>query len=175
MTHFDSHTDLDQRVRQTRQALFQAFAALVLERPYEDIGVTDIIKQAGVSRSTFYQHYRNKDDILTGSMSGMFAVLADAACGQGEASAMQDILTHWWDNRAVGRVILNGPAYRRLARALTGMVQQRLKQTSSGQEERAGCDPRAVQLAEGQLATIRAWLCGEIICRPGELAAVLMR
>lgn len=155
-------------------ALFQAFAALVMEHDYNDIRISDIIRKAGISRSTFYHHYRNKDDILADSMSGMFAALADAATGQGEAHGLQGILEHWWENRALGRIILNGPAYRRLARELTGMVQQRLGKATRDKTAPSRFDPLAVRLAEGQLATLRAWLSGEIICRPESLAAVLL-
>ncbi|WP_280451834.1 TetR/AcrR family transcriptional regulator [Nocardia cyriacigeorgica] len=37
---------------------------LMIERGYERVTVTDVIDRADVGRSTFYAHYRDKDDLL---------------------------------------------------------------------------------------------------------------
>lgn len=54
----------DRRVRRTRAALHRALIELMLSRPYARITVRDIIDRADVGRSTFYAHYRDKDDLL---------------------------------------------------------------------------------------------------------------
>lgn len=40
-----------------------ALAQLIPEKRYEDITVDDICRQANVGRSTFYAHYRGKEDL----------------------------------------------------------------------------------------------------------------
>lgn len=62
----------DRRTRKTRQLLRNTLLALLKEKRYEDISVQDIIERADVARSTFYVHYVDKDDLLTGS-HGIFA------------------------------------------------------------------------------------------------------
>ena len=62
----------DRRVRKTRQLLRSTLLALLKEKRYEDISVQDIIERADVARSTFYVHYVDKDDLLTGR-DGIFA------------------------------------------------------------------------------------------------------
>ena len=62
----------DRRTRRTRQLLRNALFALLKEKRYEEISVQDIIEQADVARSTFYMHYLDKDDLLTGNQ-GVFA------------------------------------------------------------------------------------------------------
>ena len=52
-------THADPRVQRTRQMLQDAFFALMVERPCDDISIGDITKRAGVSRATFYAHYRD--------------------------------------------------------------------------------------------------------------------
>jgi AcrR family transcriptional regulator len=54
----------DRRVRRTRQLLREALLDLTLERGYDRITVQDILDRADVGRSTFYAHYRDKDDLL---------------------------------------------------------------------------------------------------------------
>src|SRR4249919_346456 len=68
---------VDRRVARTRQALLQAFVALMFERNYRTISVADIAQRADVGRSTFYEHFGGKDEILLKSMEWMFATLAD--------------------------------------------------------------------------------------------------
>lgn len=66
----------DRRARRTRQSLSDALIRLILEKRYDSITVQDVIDRAGVARSTFYAHYRDKDDLfLQGwrSMLDMFA------------------------------------------------------------------------------------------------------
>ena len=62
----------DRRTRRTRQLLRSALLSLLKEKRYEEISVQDIIEQADVARSTFYMHYVDKDDLLTGGQ-GIFA------------------------------------------------------------------------------------------------------
>lgn len=45
-------------------AIVQAFFSLLEDRDFHKITVSDIIKKAGVNRSTFYRHYVDKYDIL---------------------------------------------------------------------------------------------------------------
>jgi len=54
----------DRRIQRTRQLLLQSLVALVLEKGYERITVQDIIDRANVGRSTFYFHFRDKEDLL---------------------------------------------------------------------------------------------------------------
>lgn len=38
---------------------------LMKKTPYENIKVTDIVREAGVSRMTYYRHFKSKSDVLT--------------------------------------------------------------------------------------------------------------
>jgi AcrR family transcriptional regulator len=54
----------DRRVQRTRQLLRDALVSLILEKSYQKITVQDIIDRANVGRSTFYSHFRDKEDLL---------------------------------------------------------------------------------------------------------------
>jgi AcrR family transcriptional regulator len=51
--------------------LSHALVSLVLEKRYDAITVQDLLDRADVGRSTFYSHYRGKDDLLLRSFEGM--------------------------------------------------------------------------------------------------------
>jgi AcrR family transcriptional regulator len=54
----------DRRTNRTRQTLYTALIQLILEKHYDLITVQDIIDRANVGRSTFYVHFRDKEDLL---------------------------------------------------------------------------------------------------------------
>lgn len=54
----------NRRVTRTRQLIRQAMLALMMERGYEKVTVQDILDRANIGRSTFYAHYRDKEDLL---------------------------------------------------------------------------------------------------------------
>lgn len=56
--------EMDRRVRRTRDLLHRSLVALILEKGYGRITVQDILDRADIGRSTFYAHYRTKDDLL---------------------------------------------------------------------------------------------------------------
>src|SRR5262245_3678348 len=66
----------DRRVRRTRELLRNAFVSLVHEKGYDRITVQDILDRADVGRSTFYAHFRDKEDLLRSGFEDVHAALA---------------------------------------------------------------------------------------------------
>ncbi len=54
----------DRRVQKTQKALRDALHSLIPEKSYNSIAVQEILDRANVGRSTFYTHYRDKDELL---------------------------------------------------------------------------------------------------------------
>lgn len=48
----------------TRECLQTALTALMREKPFDTISVTELVKRSGVSRQSFYRNYHSKEDIL---------------------------------------------------------------------------------------------------------------
>ena len=80
-----SPSPTDRRVRRTRELLRRAFLSLVAEKGYDRITVQDILDRADVGRSTFYAHYRDKEDLLQAGFEDIRAALAgDRNAGERE-------------------------------------------------------------------------------------------
>jgi AcrR family transcriptional regulator len=62
----------DRRVQKTIGLLHAALGGLIHEKPYDEIVVQEILDRANVGRSTFYMHFRDKDELL---ISGVRDVL----------------------------------------------------------------------------------------------------
>ena len=54
----------DLRVQRTHRLLKEAFITLLKEKDYDDITVQEICEEAMVRRTTFYQHFEDKDSFL---------------------------------------------------------------------------------------------------------------
>jgi AcrR family transcriptional regulator len=76
----------DRRVRRTRDALGDALVALMHERPFPAITVQQVLDRAHVGRSTFYTHYRDKDDLFLSDVDEFFEGMATLLTRCGEAS-----------------------------------------------------------------------------------------
>src|SRR3954469_3330154 len=147
---------LDRRVARSRKAILSAFVALVLERRYDAIRVSDVIDKADVGRSTFYAHFKSKDDLLRQSMEGLLAMIADAASPAPDEAKLAFAVAHFWENRRLARAILAPPLGASVRRQLEAAIEERLE---GGIELRPA---RAVQIAAAQLALLEAWTRGEL-------------
>ena len=91
----------DARVKRTRDALGDALVALMQEKPFDTITVQDVLDRAHVSRSTFYMHYSDKDDLLMSDAEDFFAALSMALSQHGDKSdrvfPVQEFFAHLSD------------------------------------------------------------------------------
>ena len=66
----------DRRIERTRQLLRDALMALIVEKGYEAVSIQDITDKANVARTTFYLHFKDKDDLLFSEMREIYDNLA---------------------------------------------------------------------------------------------------
>jgi AcrR family transcriptional regulator len=69
---------IDRRIHRTKRMLKEALFALILEKGYDGVTVEDITQKADLGRTTFYLHYRDKEDLLLKSIDA----IADDLLGQ---------------------------------------------------------------------------------------------
>lgn len=62
---------VDRRVARTRGALRDAFHALMAERGWDDVNVQSICQRADIGRSTFYVHFRSKEELLDAELKDL--------------------------------------------------------------------------------------------------------
>jgi AcrR family transcriptional regulator len=162
---------VDARIERTRAAVTGAFVALFFERPYDRITVGAIVARARVGRSTFYEHFVDKDDVLAATIGTHFQALA--ACLKRESRALPAVvrvLEHFAENGDQARRILTGSARRAVGSVLASMVEVRLEVTSASERKAL-----AIAIADGQLGAIGAWLRGETGASAVETARVVQR
>jgi len=62
---------MDPRTARTRRSLQQAALELASERALDELTVGDIAERAGVNRSSFYQHYSDKETLLADALDAV--------------------------------------------------------------------------------------------------------
>jgi AcrR family transcriptional regulator len=88
----------DRRVLRTRDTLGGALVALMQEKNFDDITVQQVLDRAGVGRSTFYLHYRDKDDLFLSDVEDFFNLFSTALKRNGASpdrlAPVREFFTH---------------------------------------------------------------------------------
>jgi AcrR family transcriptional regulator len=99
-----SDRSADQRVRRTRDRLGDALVEILLQKPLDEIRVQEILDRAGVSRSTFYTHFRDTNDLFLSDVDdffeGMSTALSRAGSKSKRVAPVQELFAHIGESRA---------------------------------------------------------------------------
>lgn len=63
---------MDKRITKTKQVLHDALKTLLNKMDYSEINIQNLLDESKISRSTFYSHYKNKDDVLLSIVNDIF-------------------------------------------------------------------------------------------------------
>lgn len=145
------------RTSRTRVAIVDAFIGLAFERRYNAIRVSDLITRAGVGKSTFYDHFHSKDDVLLDAMRPVLLTLATAASGRAAQSYVQEMVCHLWERRSIGRPIIDSMTAPIIQRCLAEAIQPHAVRAGLAD---GNSSISATGIAAAQLAMLRSWLAG---------------
>lgn len=102
---------MDRRPRKTRHALQGALLRLLTQRPWEEIDVQTLCNDANVGRSTFYEHYQNREALLLEAFSEIGAGFSKAGIkwghhGPATLTFLAPMMDHIQQQRIVFRALL---------------------------------------------------------------------
>ncbi|NLA82421.1 MAG: TetR/AcrR family transcriptional regulator [Clostridiaceae bacterium] len=116
----------DRRSRRTAMALQQGLVELLLEKPLREITISEVTDAADVSRTTFYLHYKNINELFVSmedaiyrqfeqiihlSMADEHSLLHVEFDDKGRAAmpALEEVFRFIYDNRDLSLVLLSNP------------------------------------------------------------------
>jgi AcrR family transcriptional regulator len=149
----------DQRVRRTRDRLGDALVELLVQKPFDDITVQDVLDRAEVSRSTFYTHYRDKNDLFLSDAEEFFEGMATALSRFGDKSErvapVQELFAHIAEMR---------PFYNALVESgrMHDVVELGQEHFARGIEQRLSEIPRARTIPSDRRSAIAHGLAGSL-------------
>ena len=56
---------MDKRTEKTLDSIYESFTKLINTKAYEEITIQDILDESKIGRSTFYTHFKTKNDLLS--------------------------------------------------------------------------------------------------------------
>lgn len=102
---------VDRRIQRTREALREAMMDLMVERGWDAIDVSALCDRANIGRSTFYQHYPNKEELLKANFVGLrdalLAQVPSEVSAPGELAFIPGLIAHVHEAQEVFRALLN--------------------------------------------------------------------
>ena len=81
-----SKRKIDPRAQRTQHLLGDALVELMHEKPFDAITVQNVIDRAHIGRSTFYSHFRDKEDLFLSDANDFFESMASLISRRGESS-----------------------------------------------------------------------------------------
>ncbi len=161
---------MDPRVGRTKRSLQGALFDLARERPLDDITISDVVARADVNRSTFYQHYSDKETLLADALDAYAEGAGATLIGldlplDSPPPELVAYLRHLDENASLYRRVFAdggaGVAVARLRARIEAIVRAGLE--TSGAEGFDGMPPDVVAagIAGSVLGAIGAWLARE--------------
>jgi AcrR family transcriptional regulator len=157
----------DARVRRTRLQLGTALLNLIIEKPINDVTVQDILDRSGVGRSTFYLHYRDKDDLLLSQLETFLETISNSLSDRKDNShrviPVAELFAHIGNQNKLYRVLSDSGHLKDFFELAEGYfargIERRLTEsgrlTKIPQRELAA---RASALSGSLLSLLRWWL-----------------
>jgi len=101
----------DERIRRTHERLGRALVELIQEKPIDDVTVQEVLDRATVGRSTFYLHFRDKNDLLMSqletALEHMSTLLMVRREESGRVVAVTEIFEHIGGQNKIYRALVD--------------------------------------------------------------------
>lgn len=103
----------DRRVIRTVTSLQEGLKALMVQKPYAKIKVSEIVEVANVARPTFYMHFETKDALLYSLFDHIFAgfkskLAAELGAGQFDLRDIAvNFFKYWEEHAETMRILLD--------------------------------------------------------------------
>lgn len=181
----------DPRAQRTRDQIFGAVQTLAAENA-EALNVSDIVRVAGISRSTFYAHFSDIDELAAAFLRATFTEsgapgadlrIAGEASDQTARRGYRQLVAHIVDHYSVYQSTLTLPPMRKAyddavaayARSLVLTVAEPLTNAELvAIPDGVRLDTVAAYAAGGAIVLIHEWLDGAISMSDDELVELLV-
>ena len=186
----------DRRINRTRRLLRDALLSLILEKGYAAVTIEEITGRADLGRTTFYLHYKDKEELLLESIEAIandlkaqiMSVLPSrsnpTSRGEFDGSAPREaillVFQHAAENASLYQIILRGGSatsaagrFREIiSTAAKAFFGTHLKQNGSGYQPDIPLDVLANYYADSLLNLVTWWLENGMPYPPEQMASI---
>lgn len=164
---------IDRRIARSRNAIFSAFIELMLRDGYDAVSVEAVTERANIGRSTFYMHFRGKEDVLRQCLKNTNRDLVRTFDENTSGEELVPLLQHFYEQRRTNHVFLVAPVRALWVRSLADEIEQKIAARVS---PRALLPLRliALHLAEIQIGLVVQWLLARTPAKANRIAEALL-
>lgn len=158
---------LDERARRTRDRLGMALLELMLEKPINEVTVQQVLDRASVGRSTFYVHFRDKNDLLLSQLETFLEIMSTRLSARREASLrvvpVEEMFAHIGGQNRIWRALSECGRLHDFFDLAQGYFARGIEQRLAESGRLAQLPPaelalRSVALAGSLLSLLRWWI-----------------
>lgn len=170
----------DRRVQRTRDALRDALMSLMAERGWDEIDVLSLCERANIGRSTFYQHFPNKEALLKQSLDGlrgwlMGSVGSDPTGGE-PLGFVPGLLAHVHEQRQVFKALVGRRSGQYVQERFRELLVELVLASAARSKARGWQNSARAHYLAGALFELMVWwLASNRPQRPEDIAAAFTR
>lgn len=172
----------DMRVTVTKRMLKEGILKCLRDRPLSKIKVSDLCRESGINRATFYNHYDSPAMILREIAQDyadqIFSIYRSNPQGSEEkdSKALEASLTYIYEKRDELKVLFSKNAENCLSGFCMDIVRDEVKKNSAPDPQNAEDKDHflvAITLSSAIFGLIQTWLMFDIDRTPKELVSVI--
>jgi AcrR family transcriptional regulator len=169
----------DRRSQRTRHLVGEAFVQLLREKGYSTITVSDIIQRADIGRSTFYSHFRDKEDLFVSQLDRVIEVLSHHLPDQREIPFFPSLglFRHVGEEYELYKAILWTQGIDLFVKHLQTSLSHRIEQgfQERGRKFEIPIPVMASFIAGSFLTLLKWWLENKMVYSPEEMDAMFKK
>lgn len=174
----------DQRVTLTKRLLREGLLRILENNSdINKISVTELCRESGINRATFYKHYEAPRDVLADIEkkinNDLMTLTSDMDNDQPLVNSLEKICTYLYNNSEMVKILIRCNSDSHLERNFSEM-QQTICHFNKNLSEDKQLDQDSIRLVSaflcnGSYNLIRIWLTEEINKSPKEIAALILQ
>jgi AcrR family transcriptional regulator len=168
----------DRRSQRTQRLIGEAFVILLREKRYDHVTVQDILDRANIGRATFYEHYFDKEDLLTSEIERVIDILDQhlAFSRHSETAFLPSraFFEHVYEQYPLYQALVRGKGLNIATQALqnhfSARVQHELRDAKGASDDLVAAVASSV--AGAFIALLKWWLASEMTWSPERVDAL---
>ena len=174
----------DKRARRTHEHLGMALLELMVEKPLDEVTVQEVLDRASVGRSTFYLHFRDKNDLLLSQLEIFLATMSNMLSLRKEKSQrvmpVEEMFAHIGGQNKIWRALVDCGRLNDFLDLAQGYfargIERRLRESDYPSKLRQPeLTAHAVAFAGSLLALLRWWIDRGAKEAPGDIDKLFHR
>ena len=153
--------ETNQRVTITKRLLKEGLFRLLEKKPLEKINITELCRESGINRATFYRHYELPRDILVEAETEFFEEMLNLFNNSLLQKDVEQCYDYFFQNADVVKIFMQYDSYTDLSKLFDALYQSFLEKKQLQIIDTENSQFIFAFLGGGGYFLLRQWLMGD--------------